>query len=279
MTVPMITLNDGNRIPQLGFGVWQISQDDIVPAVSKALRVGYRHIDTASIYGNEEGVGEAIRQSGIPREDLFVTTKLWNDSHEPEAARAAMADSLQRLGLDYVDLYLIHWPVPAKGLAGETWRAFEKLYADGAVRAIGVSNFMPEHLDALLEDAEVTPAVNQFECHPSFQQADAQSVSTAAGLVVEAYAPIGKSQDLELPAVRDVAAAVGATPAQAILRWHLQQGRVAIPKSVTPERIRENVDVLGFELSDDQMAAITALDSAKRLFPDPREFTATQFRN
>ena len=278
-TQPTIPLNNGVEIPQIGFGTFRVDETETQRVVESALAAGYRHIDTAAGYYNEAGVGAALRASGLPREDVFVTTKLRNGDQGYDNALRAFEDSRAALGLDVVDLYLIHWPVPTKGLATETWRALEKLYADGAVRAIGISNFLPEHVEDLLAGAEVVPAVDQIEIHPSFQQTDAQDAARRAGMVVEAYAPIGQGEDLQLPAVVDVAEALGVTPAQVVLRWHLQQGRVVIPKSATPERIASNIDVLGFELDEVQMAAITAMDTPERMFPDPRTAEFTQFRS
>jgi 2,5-diketo-D-gluconate reductase A len=274
----MLELNNGVRIPQVGFGTFRVDERETQRVVETALEAGYRHIDTAAGYYNEAGVGAAVRASGLPREEVFVTTKLRNGDQGHDNALRAFEDSRSALGLDVVDLYLIHWPVPARGLAPETWRAFEKLYADGAVRAIGVSNFLPEHLQQLLAGAEVTPAVNQVEVHPSFQQQDAQRASTAAGMVVEAYAPLGQAQDLELPAVVEMAEELGVTPAQVVLRWHLQQGRVLLPKSATPERIATNLDLFGFALSEEQMAAVSGLDTGERQFPDPRTAEFSQVR-
>ncbi|MFP5417506.1 MAG: aldo/keto reductase [Actinomycetes bacterium] len=275
---PMIELNNGVRIPQVGYGTFLVDQVETQRAVETALQAGYRHIDTAAGYYNESGVGAALRASGIPREEVFVTTKLRNGDQGYDTALSAFEASRRALGVDVVDLYLIHWPVPTRWQAPETWRAFEKLYAEGAVRAIGVSNFLPDHLDRLLEGAEVTPAVNQFEVHPTHQQRAAQDATRAAGIAIEAYAPIGKGQDLQEDAVVSVARAHEVTPAQAILRWHLQQGRIVIPKSVTPARIASNLDLFGFELSEDEMAAITGLERGNRLFPDPGAFAATQYR-
>ena len=276
---PMLELNNGVRIPQIGFGTFRVDEKETQRVVETALENGYRHIDTAAGYYNEAGVGAALRASGLPREEVFVTTKLRNGDQGYDSALRAFEDSRSALGVDVVDLYLIHWPVPAKGLAPQTWRAFEKLYADGAVRAIGISNFMPEHLEELLSGAEVVPAVNQIEVHPSFQQLEAQRASTGAGMVVEAYAPLGQAQDLELPAVVTVAEQLGVTPAQVVLRWHLQQGRVLLPKSATPERIATNIDILGLELDEEQMAALGALDTDERQFPDPRTAEFTQYRS
>jgi 2,5-diketo-D-gluconate reductase A len=269
-TSPTLTLNNGVQIPQLGFGVYKVSTDDIVPAVQHALEVGYRHIDTATLYGNEAGVGRAVRESGIAREELFVTTKLWNDDQGHDAALKAFDTSLDQLGLDYVDLYLIHWPVPSRGLYVETWKALEQIAADGRARAIGVSNFQPEHLRRLQAETGIVPAVNQVELHPSFTQTDLVEVHRELGIATEAWAPLGRAHDLDDPTVRGIADRLGRTPAQVVLRWHLQLGHVAIPKSVTPERIAANFDVFGFELGDGDVAAISALDSGNRmgLHPD-----------
>jgi len=272
--VPTITLNNAVTIPQLGFGVWQVSTDDIVSAVSTALDVGYRHIDTAAAYENEEGVGQAVRESGIPREDVFVTTKLQNDAHGYESGLAAFEASLDRLGLDYVDLYLIHWPIPAKNLYVDTWRAMEKIYADGRIRALGVSNFERNHLRRIADECTVVPTLNQIELHPTFAQAESRQVHDEMGIVTEAWSPLGQAQDLESPAIGAIAQRLGKSPAQVILRWHLQLGNVVIPKSVTPARIRENIDVFDFELSTADMAEISGLDSGNRVGPDPQDVTS-----
>ena len=272
--VPTITLNNGITIPQLGFGVWQVSTDEIVPAVATALEVGYRHIDTAAAYGNEEGVGEAVRNSGLPREDVFVTTKLQNDAHGYESGLAAFDASFDRLGLDYVDLYLIHWPIPAKDLYVDTWRAMEKIYADGRTRAIGVSNFEPNHLRRLADECTVVPALNQIELHPTFTQAEMRRVHEEMHIVTEAWSPLGQAQDLENPRIGAIADRLGKSPAQVILRWHLQLGNVVIPKSVTPARIRENFDIFDFELSDADVGEISGLECGNRVGPDPQLVTA-----
>lgn len=276
MTQPTIELNNGVQIPQVGFGTFQVDSAETQKVVELALEAGYRHIDTAAAYKNEAGVGAALKASGLPRDEVFVTTKLRNGDQGYESTLKAFDESRTALGVDVVDLYLIHWPVPSRWYAPEVWKAFEKLYADGAVRAIGVSNFLPEHLERLLPTVTVPPAVNQFEVHPTYQQGEAQDISTKAGMAVEAYAPIGKGQDLEEEAVVRIAEAHGVTPAQVVIRWHVQQGRIVIPKSATPERIASNVDVFGFELSDDDMLAITGLERGNRLFPDPREAAFTQ---
>jgi len=268
--VPRVELNNGVDIPQVGLGTFQIEADQTQGVVEQALEAGYRHIDTAAGYQNEPGVGAALRASGIARDELFVTTKLRNGEQGYEATLTAFETSRRELGLDVVDLYLIHWPAPGQDLYTEAWRAFEKLYAQGAVRAIGLSNFLPEHLERVLERAEVPPAVNQIELHPSFQQPDARRASREAGLAVEAYAPIGQGEDLDYSAVTATAEALGVTAGQVVLRWHLQQGHIVIPKSATPERIRSNIDLFSFELSDEQVGDITALDSGNRMFPDPR---------
>ncbi len=269
-TVAHIELNNGVQIPQVGYGVFQIPNDETQAAVEGALAAGYRHIDTAAAYQNEAGVGAAIKASGLSRDDIFVTTKLRNGEQGFEASLKAFDNSKRELGLDVVDLYLIHWPAPSQDLYLETWRAFEKLYADGAVRAIGISNFLPDHVARLVEHAQVTPAVNQFEVHPSFQQVDTQQASREAGIAVEAYAPIGQAKDLAHAAVTDAAEALDVTPGQVVLRWHIQNGTIVIPKSVTPHRVKSNLDVFSFELDEDQMTSITALDTPERMFPDPQ---------
>lgn len=278
-TQPLLTLNNGVQIPQLGFGTFRVDEKVTQEVVEHALEAGYRHIDTAAGYYNEAGVGAALRASGLPRDEVFVTTKLRNGDQGRERARQAFENSREALGVDAVDLYLVHWPVPAKGLVPETWEVLEGIYEEGGARAIGVSNFMPNHLADLLRTANVTPAVNQIELHPTFQQPEAQRAALDAGLVIEAYAPIGQGEDLQHPQIVALAEQLGVTPSQVVLRWHLQQGRVAIPKSVTPERIRSNVDVLGLELSEEQMAAVTGLDTDERMFPDPQTAEFTQIRD
>lgn len=269
--VPMITLNNGVQIPQVGFGTFKVGAEVTQQAVENALEAGYRHIDTAAVYGNEEGVGAALRAVNLPRDEIFVTTKLRNGEQGRDLVQRAFEESLGKLGLDHVDLYLIHWPAPALGTYTEAWAELESIHRQGGARAIGVSNFLPHHLETLLEGAEVTPAVNQIELHPSFQQPATQAASREHGLAVEAYAPIGQAKDLDLETVTGIAREHDVTPAQVILRWHLQQGTVVIPKSVTPERIVANIDLFGFELDEEQVAAITALDSEERMFPHPDE--------
>ena len=280
MTVPSITLNNGVRIPQVGLGVFQVPDAGAQTTVEQALERGYRHVDTAAGYDNEDGVGAALRASGIPRDELFVTTKLRNGDQGYESALRAFEDSRRALGLDVVDLYLIHWPVPSKDLYVETWRAFEKLLADGAVRAVGVSNFLPEHLDRLVSASDVVPAVNQIEVHPTFQQLDVQAACRKLGIAVEAYSPLGRGADLEAPAVESIASTLGVTAAQVVLRWHVQQGAIVIPKSVSAERQATNIDVFSFELDEEQMAVVSGLDAgaAGRTGADPASADFTQFR-
>ncbi|MFV5995732.1 aldo/keto reductase [Streptomyces sp. NPDC056231] len=271
--VPSLTLNNGVEMPQLGFGVWQVPDDEAAKAVATAIEFGYRSIDTAAIYGNEEGTGKAVAASGVPREELFVTTKLWNGDQGYESTMRAFDASLDKLGLDYVDLYLIHWPVPAKDAYIDTYKAFEKIYADGRAKAIGVSNFLPEHLERLLGETSVVPVINQIELHPQLQQAESRAFHARHGIATEAWSPLGQGKGLlEVPTVIAIAQKHGRTPAQAVLRWHLQTGNVVIPKSVTPSRIAENIDVFGFELDADDLAAFAALDEGKRLGPNPGEF-------
>lgn len=271
--VPPIILNNGVEMPQLGFGVWQVPDDEAESAVTTALETGYRSIDTAAIYGNEEGTGKAIAASGVPREDLFVTTKLWNSDQGYESTLRAFDTSLGKLGLDYLDLYLIHWPLPARDNYLDTYKAFEKLYSDGRVRAIGVSNFLPEHLERLIAETSVVPAVNQIELHPQLQQRAAREFDAEHGIATEAWSPLGQGKGLlEVPAIVAIARKHGRTPAQVVLRWHIQLGNIVIPKSVTPSRIKENIEVFDFSLDDEDLAAIGALNEDKRLGPDPATF-------
>jgi 2,5-diketo-D-gluconate reductase A len=273
VTVPNVDLIDGNTMPQLGFGVFQVGDDEAERAVATALRNGYRSIDTATAYQNEEGVGRALRASGIPREELFVTSKLWNSQQGYDNALRAYDASLSRSGLDYLDLYLIHWPMPSRGIYLETWRALEKLKQEGRVRSIGVSNFTVETLRRVIDEADVVPAVNQIELHPYFQQDGLRAFHRDHGIHTEAWAPIGQGHGLlDDPALGRIADAHGRTPAQVVLRWHLQIGNVVIPKSVTPSRIAENIDVFGFELSPDDMKALGELDKGIRVGPDPATF-------
>ncbi|MCX5416220.1 aldo/keto reductase [Streptomyces sp. NBC_00059] len=268
-TVPTVTLNNGVAIPQLGFGVFQVPDDETAAAVSSALDAGYRSIDTAAVYGNEAGVGRALAESGLAREELFITTKLWNADQGYDATLTAFDASLAKLGLDHVDLYLIHWPTPERDLYVDTWRALEKLLADGRIRAAGVSNFQPAHLRRLREESSLVPAVNQIELHPGLQQSELRAVHAEYGIATEAWSPLAQGTLLEDPVLLSVAERHGTTPAQVVLRWHLQLGNIVIPKSVTPARIRQNIDVLGFELPDADMDAIAGLDRGMRIGPDP----------
>jgi len=272
--VPNIHLAGGVEIPQLGFGVFQVPPADTAAVVTRALLAGYRHIDTAAAYRNEAGVGQAIHAAGLDRGDVFITTKCSNDDHGYEQARHAFKASLERLGVDYVDLYLIHWPVPAHNRYVETWKAFVELQAAGEVRAIGVSNFNAPHLRRLIEETGVTPAVNQVELHPRYQQAGLRREHADLGIVTEAWSPLAQGDVLDDPTITGIAAAHGKTPAQVVLRWHLQLGNVVIPKSVTPQRIEQNFDVFDFELNPDEMAAIEALDTGDRIGPDPETFVS-----
>lgn len=267
-TVPDITLADGTVIPQLGFGTWQVPTEQAYEAVKKALEVGYRHIDTAAIYGNEEGVGRAISESKIDRDELFVTTKLWNDSHKADDARRGITESLRKLGLDYVDLYLIHWPATVKyGDAYiEAWDALQDFKAEGLIKAAGVSNFHIPHLDRLNGPA---PAIDQLESHPTFQNAQLDKDLQSRGIVLEAWSPLGSGQDLDNPVIDEIGKDLGKSIAQVIIAWHLAKGHIVLPKSITPARIEENFDVFGFELSDDQIAAIDALEAGNRTGSDP----------
>ncbi|MGW1019222.1 aldo/keto reductase [Streptomyces niveus] len=271
--VPSLTLNNGIDMPQLGFGVWQVPDDEAARAVGTALEAGYRSIDTAAIYGNEEGTGKAIGASGIAREELFVTTKLWNSKQEPwtrDRVLRAFDKSLSRLALDHVDLYLIHWPRAVRTDYLTIWRAFEEIAESGRARAVGVSNFQPAHLRRLLDETSLVPAVNQVELHPQFQQSEVRAVNAEHGIVTEAWSPQGSGKGLlEVPTVLAIARKHERTAAQIVLRWHLQLGNVVIPKSVTPSRIVENFDVFGFELDPEDLAALAALDSGTRLGDDP----------
>jgi 2,5-diketo-D-gluconate reductase A len=271
--VPDVTLNNGVAMPQLGFGVFQVPDSDTTVAVSSALQAGYRSIDTAAIYGNEAGVGSAIADSGLSRDELFVTSKLWNSEQGYDSTLRAFDASLDRLGLDTLDLYLIHWPTPERDRYVDTWKAFGKLYADGRVRAIGVSNFQPEHLERITEETGVVPAVNQIELHPLLQQAKLREVHARHGIATEAWSPLAQGGELlDNQTVLTLAEKHGRSAAQVILRWHLQIGNVVIPKSVTPSRIRENFAVFDFALDDSDLAALSELDAGKRVGPNPDEF-------
>lgn len=272
--VPSVTLHDGIGIPQLGFGVFLVPPEDTQKVVEEALEAGYRHIDTAAAYRNERGVGAAIAASGIPRDELFVTTKLWNSHQGYESTLGACEKSLDRLGLDRIDLYLIHWPVPTEGRALDTWRAFERIQEEGRSRTIGVSNFRIEDLEMLEREAQTQPTVNQVELHPHFQQAELRAWHREHRVATEAWSPLAQGDLLINETISAVATRHERTPAQVILRWHLQLGNIVIPKSVTPARIRENIEIFDFELSGDDLTGIAALDVGQRIGPDPAVFVA-----
>ena len=267
VTVPHLLLNNGVSIPRLGFGVFQVPQDQTQRVVEAALEAGYRHIDTAAAYGNEAGVGAAIAASGVPREEIFITTKLRNGEHG--AAADAFETSRKSLGVDTIDLYLIHWPVPSQGLFVDAWKAMEKIHADGRARSIGVSNFLAYHLESLLAVATVVPAVNQIEVHPTFQQTTLSAMTRAHGIAIEAYSPLGQGSDLMATAITSLAQKHGSTPAQIVLAWHLGMGNIVIPKSSHPDRMRENLGAAEVSLASDEMDAVTALDRGSRVGADP----------
>jgi 2,5-diketo-D-gluconate reductase A len=271
--IPRLTLNTGAAIPQLGFGVYQVPPHETVAAVTTALEAGYRSIDTAALYGNEREVGDAIAASGVPREELFVTTKLWNDRQGRDRALHAFDESLGLLGLEYVDLYLIHWPAPTADRYVETWRALEQIRDDGRARAIGVSNFQVSHLQRLLDETDTVPALNQIELHPLLQQAELRRFHADHEILTEAWGPLARGGDLlSHPTITTLAERHGKSPAQVVLRWHVEIGNVAIPKSVTPARIAENLDVFDFELDASDLAAIERLDADHRTGPHPDQF-------
>ncbi len=274
--VPAIKLNNGQEIPQLGFGVFQIPPEETAEATEQALEIGYRHIDTAEMYANEEGVGQAVRNSGLSREEVFVTSKLNNGAHRPDDARRAFDATLEKLGFDYVDLFLIHWPLPTlyDGDYVSTWETLEEFARDGRARSVGVSNFQVPHLERLAETCEVVPAVNQIELHPYFLNEDVRSYGEEHGIATEAWSPIAQGGVLEDSTITEIAERVGRTPAQVVLRWHIQRDNIVFPKSVTPERIRENFELFDFELSDEDVAAIDSLDKggSGRTGPDPDTF-------
>lgn len=272
--VPELPLNNGVTIPQLGFGVFQIPPEETRVAVGQALEAGYRHIDTAAAYRNESGVGAALAESGLAREDVFITTKLRNG--EQGSPRAAFEASRQALGVDQIDLYLIHWPVPSQGLFPQAWAELESLYAEGLVRAIGVSNFLPEHLDELLGGAGVVPAVNQIEVHPTFSQSGLAAKCRLHGIAVQAYSPLGQGRDLDSSVLSEIAKAHGATPAQVVLAWHLGMGNIVIPKTVTPARMAENLAAAKIQLSDAELELISGLETGGRIGADPALAAFTQ---
>jgi 2,5-diketo-D-gluconate reductase A len=276
MTAPTITLHDQTTIPQLGFGVFQVPPDQTAKTVLNALEVGYRHIDTAQMYENEAGVGEAIASSGIPRDDLYITTKLNNGFHRPDAARRSLDESLARLGIDQVDLFLIHWPLPTRydGDYVTTWRTMAEFVEDGRARSVGVSNFEPAHLERIISETGVVPVLNQVEVHPFFGNEDVRAVCAKHDVAVEAWAPIARGKVNDDDTITGIADRLGRTPAQVALRWHIQRGDIVFPKTATPERMRENFDIFDFELSDDDMSTITALDRGEegRGGPHPDAF-------
>jgi 2,5-diketo-D-gluconate reductase A len=276
MSIPNIELNDGQSIPQLGFGVFQIHPRDTAQAVSEALEVGYRHIDTAEMYGNEREVGEAVRDSGLDRGEVYVTSKLNNGFHRPDDARRAFDRTLTELGFDYVDLFLIHWPLPTlyDGDFVSTWRTLEEFQQDGRARSIGLSNFQVEHMERLAAETDTVPAANQIELHPYLLNEEVRAYDEAHGIATEAWSPIAKGEVLDDPVVTEVAERVGRTPAQVVLRWHIQRGNIVFPKSVTPERIRENFEIFDFELEPGDIEKIALLDrgEAGRTGPNPDKF-------
>jgi 2,5-diketo-D-gluconate reductase A len=272
ISVPTIPLNNGVEIPQLGFGVFQIEPENTKEATLAALEVGYRHIDTAEMYGNEKEVGEAVRASGIDRGEIFVTSKLNNGFHDPDDAAKAFQGTLDALDIDYVDLFLVHWPLPGIGDFVETWKAMERMYEGGKVRAIGVSNFKQHHLNRLLAETTVVPAVNQIEIHPYLTQDDLRDFDREHGIATEAWSPIAQGKVLQDPVLVRIAERVGRSTAQVTLRWHVQRGDIVFPKSVTPDRIRENFEIFDFELTDADMGDITALNKDERTGPDPDTF-------
>jgi 2,5-diketo-D-gluconate reductase A len=270
--VPRVVLNDGHAMPVVGFGVFLVPEDQTHAAVATALQTGYRSVDTAALYGNEVAVGKAISGSNLSRKDLFVTTKVWNSDQGFDATLAAFDSSIRRLGLDYLDLYLIHWPMPARNLYLDTWRALERLQADGRVRSIGVSNFGRDQLQLLLDQCQVVPAVNQIELHPELTQASLRRFHDEHRIVTEAWSPLARGAVLAKSPIVGLGEKYAKTPAQLVLRWHLQLGNVVIPKSVTPARIRENFAIFDFEIADDDMAEISAMDNGSRVGPNPATF-------
>lgn len=279
MTVsPSITLNNGVSIPQLGLGVFEVPPAGAQRVVETALEAGYRHIDTAAAYNNESGVGAAIKASGLPRQEVFVTTKLRNGNQGYSEALVAYDESCARLGLEQIDLYLIHWPYPSADRYVDSWRALERLYAEQRLRAVGVSNFLPEHLERLLAETALVPAVNQIELHPTHQQREVADYSRAHSIAVESYSPLGRGADLEHPTVVGLAETYSKTPAQVVLRWHLQRGYIVIPKSSSADRIKSNFDVFSFSLSDDEVNSITAMERGNRIGGDPKTFALSQIR-
>ena len=269
---PLVEMNDGRSIPVIGFGVWQVPDDVVVDATLKALEVGYRHIDTAYLYLNERGVGEALRRSGLDRDDVFVTTKVWNTDHGYDETLRAFDKSTGLLGIDEVDLYLIHWPTPARDIYLDSWRALIRLREEGRARSIGVSNFHEAHLRKIIDETGVIPAINQIELHPWLPQTHMRDVDARLGIKTEAWSPLGSGRLIDDPVIAEVAAKHGKSPAQVMVRWSIQLGNIVLPKSVTPERIEQNIDVFDFELDDADMAAIATLESGRRTGPNPDDF-------
>lgn len=276
MSIPVIALNDGTQIPQFGLGTYKTPADETERIVTEAIALGYRHIDTAALYGNEAGVGAAIRHSALPREEFYVTTKVWISDFGAAQTAAAFNRSLDQLGLESVDLYLVHWPAPGLDLYVDTWRELERIRESGRATSIGVSNFMPEHLARLAEETDVTPVVNQIELHPGLQQRNVVAYCREHGIAIESWGPLGQGKYplLELPEIVTIADAHQKSPAQVVLRWHLQQGFIVFPKSTAAARLAENIDVFGFELSDTEMQSISSLEADRRGGPNPYEFTA-----
>jgi 2,5-diketo-D-gluconate reductase A len=269
---PLVEMNDGRSIPVIGFGVWQVPDDVVVDATVKALEVGYRHIDTAYLYHNERGVGEALRRSGLDRDDVFVTTKVWNTDHGYDQTLRAFDKSTGLLGIDEVDLYLIHWPTPARDVYLESWRALIRLREEGRARSIGVSNFHDAHLRKIIDETGVIPAINQIELHPWLPQTELRDIDARLGIKTEAWSPLGSGRLIDDPVIAEVSAKHGKSPAQVMVRWSIQLGNIVLPKSVTPERIEQNIDVFDFQLDDADMAAIATLESGRRTGPNPDEF-------
>jgi len=272
--IPDIMLSNGQNIPQFGFGVFLVKPEETVAAVSTALQVGYRHIDTAEMYGNEKEVGAAISRSDLDRGEVFVTSKLSNDAHEPDEARRAFDESLKALGFDYVDLFLIHWPLPTRydGDYVSTWKTLEEFYREGRARSIGVSNFQPRHLRRLHAEADIPPAVNQIEVNPYLTQDDVRAFCAEHQIAIEAWSPLGRGNVLDDPMIDSIARRAGKTPAQVVLRWHIERGDIIFPKSVNPERIKENIGIFDFELPSEDVEAITLLNRNERTGPDPDKF-------
>jgi 2,5-diketo-D-gluconate reductase A len=269
---PLVEMNDGRSIPVIGFGVWQVPDDVVIDATVKALEVGYRHIDTAYLYHNERGVGEALRRSELDRDDVFVTTKVWNTDHGYDQTLRAFDKSTGLLGIDEVDLYLIHWPTPARDVYLDSWRALIRLREEGRARSIGVSNFHDAHLRKIIDETGVIPAINQIELHPWLPQTELSDIDTRLGIKTEAWSPLGSGRLIDDPVIAEVSAKHGKSPAQVMVRWSIQLGNIVLPKSVTPERIEQNIDVFDFQLDDADMAAIATLESGRRTGPNPDEF-------